>query len=100
MIDEDLGIFFNDFGVEVVFGNYTASALLDMPTEIIGGRGQSNQYRMEFITAELPGLVRGSAITITGVIAGVMSTNVAFTLREDPSLIGDGVMSEAMLSKT
>lgn len=91
MITEDTSIFFEEFGVDVVFGAYQASGLLDSPTEVIGGRGLSNQYRLEYVTAELPGLVRGSAITVDG---------VAYTLREDPGLIGDGVMSEVMLSKS
>jgi len=100
MISEDTSIFFGDFGVEVVFGAYQASALLDTPTELVGGRGLSNQYRLEYVTTELPGLVRGSAITITGQISGAQATNVAFTLREDPALIADGVLSEVMLTKT
>lgn len=91
MIAEDPSIFFEEFGVNVVFGSITASGLLDSPTEVIGGRGFSNQYRLQYVTAELPGLVRGSAITVDG---------DAYTLREDTSLLGDGVMSEAMLTKS
>lgn len=80
--------FLADFGVPATFGLLTAQVIFDQPDmEILGNRVISKEYKITFVTADLPGLVFDSQVIIGGnvyVVQFVMG-------------LSDGVFSEARL---
>lgn len=90
---EDLSVFFDaaGFGLAATWGAYSATVLLDAPTEdVLGGRVSSDEYQATLPYASLPGIARGAAITIAG---------VAYTVREVDRL-DDGAIKRLRLTKT
>lgn len=91
---EDLAVFFDPagFASTVVWGTTTAAGILDTPAEdILGGRGVSVEYALTLPAGALPGIARGASITVGG---------VAYTLRENPRPLDDGVLVRLILTKT
>jgi hypothetical protein len=91
-IAEDLGVFLEDFGVTVVTNSGTFLGIFDSPTDeaIAGGMVLSNDYMLTGSTEELGSLQDGASITVAG---------VAYTVRQDPTLISDGMFCMLRLSK-
>jgi hypothetical protein len=89
--DATAGGFFDaqEFGRVATFGARTAVVLLDAPADdVLVGRAMSREYAMRYRAADLPGLVRGSTVSIDG------ST---YTVRE-ARRIGDGATLAADLT--
>lgn len=79
--------FMSDFDVTVSFGAFVAPALLSEPGEdIMGGKIESNQYEIEYITSQL-NLSYGAEVTIQGTVFTVLDVN----------MVDDGVFSRARL---
>ena len=90
-LTEDLGAFFNDFGVSCTAGAVSALGILDMPTQVLAGdQILSTDYTLTAKASDFGGLVYGDAITVAG---------VAYTVRE-ARLIDDGALVELGLQKT
>lgn len=66
MLVEAMSAFFGDFGVPVEAGGQTATAILDMPSEIIAqGMVISTDYQLTYATADLA-LTQGQSIKVDG----------------------------------
>jgi len=90
-LTEDLGEFFNDFGVSCTAGAVTALGILDMPTQVLAGdQILSTDYTLTAKASDFGNLLYGDAITVAG---------VAYTVRE-ARLIDDGALVELGLQKT
>lgn len=90
MFAEDLGQFFNDFGVVAELGALTATVLLDAPdANILGDRVQTTNYAMTFIGSDFPALKHGDWLTIDG---------NAYTVQTVSSL-EDGAIKSAALER-
>jgi len=90
-LTEDLGEFFNDFGVSCTAGAITALGILDMPTQVLAGdQILSTDYTLTAKASDFGNLLYGDAITVAG---------VAYTVRE-ARLIDDGALVELGLQKT
>lgn len=90
MINEDLAIFLDDFGVSCTAGAVTALGILDMPSQIISGdMVLSTDYTLTARVADFGGLVYGDGITVGG---------VAYQVREVRKL-DDGMFCEVALSR-
>lgn len=87
----DLSKFFADFGEVVVFGTYTCNAHWanesDLITEGADMTVMGLSQSISFPTSSLPGLKRGSAITVAG---------TAYKVRE-PRKVDDGQITVAFL---
>jgi len=93
MMTEDLSVFFDQavFAVPAVWNGQTTSVMLDSPTEdILGGRGQSNEYRIMLPTSDFAAIRRGDVVTIEG---------VEYTVRESPDLLTDGKIKSVKLTR-
>lgn len=91
MIQEDLTLFLQDFGVSCTAGAVTALGILDMPSQIISdGMVLTTDYTLTARTADFGGLIYGDAITVGG---------VAYQVREVRKL-DDGAMVEIGLQKS
>lgn len=67
-LNENLSIFFNDFGVSCTAGAVTALGILDMPTQFVSGdMVLSTDYTLTARTADFGGLLYGDGITVAGV---------------------------------
>ena len=67
-LSEDLGLFFDDFGVSCTSGAVTAMGILDMPTQVISdGAILSTDYVLTARASDFGGLLYGAAITVSGV---------------------------------
>jgi hypothetical protein len=89
-LNEDLTIFFQDFGVSCTAGAVTALGILDMPGQVLaGGMVLSTDYTLTVRTADFGGLLYGDGITVDG---------VNYQVREARKL-DDGAFTELMLSK-
>lgn len=105
-----------DFGSPVIFGSYTTMALFDRPDmDVLGGRAQSTQYRIEYPASDLPGLGNGNKVLIgIGPGWGFDSTgrrlkysgpcperaeSALFQVLGSPDLIDDGTFIEARLER-
>lgn len=90
MIQEDLSLFLQDFGVSCTAGGVTAMGILDMPSQIISGdMVLSTDYTLTCRTADFGGLLYGDGITVGG---------VHYQVREVRKL-DDGAMCEVALMK-
>jgi len=90
-LTEDLGEFFNDFGVSCTAGAVTALGILDMPTQVLAGdQILSTDYTLTAKASDFGNLLYGDPITVAG---------VAYTVRE-ARLIDDGALVELGLQKT
>jgi hypothetical protein len=90
-LTEDLGEFFNDFGVSCTAGAVSALGILDMPSQVlVGDQVLSTDYTLTAKASDFGSLVYGDAITVAG---------VAYTVRE-ARLIDDGALVELGLQKT
>lgn len=66
-LTEDLGIFFDDFGVSCTAGAVTALGILDMPTQVLAGdMVLSTDYTLTARAADFGGLLYGDAIAVNG----------------------------------
>lgn len=67
-LDEDLGVFLDDFGVSCTAGAVTALGILDMPSQIISnGMVLTTDYSLTARAVDFGGLLYGAAITVGGV---------------------------------
>lgn len=90
MLTEDMSVFLADMGVPARFAGATALVLLDMPDQNIeGGRVQSRDYEMTYVTAQFQTLGFGSVVVIDTDTYKVIDT----------STIDDGKFSRAKLAK-
>lgn len=90
-LTEDLGAFFNDFGVSCTAGAVSALGILDMPSQVlVGDQVLSTDYTLTAKASDFGSLVYGDTITVAG---------VAYTVRE-ARLIDDGALVELGLQKT
>ena len=90
---ENLSVFFDaaGFGLTATWGAFTATVILDAPTEdILGGRVSSDEYQVILPFASFPNIARGASITVAG---------VAYTVREVDRL-DDGAIKRMRLTKT
>ncbi len=89
-ITEYLAAFLPDFSQSATFGGITRSVILNTDgADIMGGRVNSNQYSMRFVTSDFPSLAYGSQITVSG---------TAYTVL-DVLVHEDGAFSIARLEK-
>lgn len=89
---EDPSVFLADFGKPCLAGATSFVGLLDQPDELLALQRvhvHSRQYELTYITAEVD-LTREAAVTVDG---------QAYTVREAPRQVGDGVFSRVLLSK-
>jgi uncharacterized protein (DUF2237 family) len=90
---EDLSVFFNaaEFASVATWGAYTASVILDKPTEdILGAKAQSNEYAITMPAYQFPGINRGDQLVIGA---------DTFKVRESPDFISDGSLKHLKLTK-
>lgn len=79
------------FTVSAVAGSVTADVVFVRPDVIAGdGLVQQPAYVIEYVHADMPALVAGTAITVDG---------VAYTVRGHPRRSGDGHFAVAELTK-
>lgn len=93
MMTEDLSVFFDQavFAVPAVWNGQTSAVMLDSPTEdILGGRGQSNEYSIVLPTSVFAGIKRGDFVLVDG---------VEYTVRESPNLLTDGKIKSVKLAR-
>jgi riboflavin synthase alpha subunit len=89
-LTEDLGAFFNDFGVSCTAGAVSALGILDMPSQVlVGDQVLSTDYTLTAKASDFGNLLYGDSITVAG---------VAYTVRE-ARLIDDGAIVELGLQK-
>jgi hypothetical protein len=68
-------IFLEDFGITVTYGPYTLRGILSQPgQDLLGGRIESTQYELMFLTSQMPGVGYGSTLTIGGTVFTVLGT--------------------------
>ncbi len=90
-LTEDLGEFFNDFGVSCTAGAVTALGILDMPTQVLAGdQVLSTDYTLTARAADFGDLLYGSEISVNG---------VPYTVRET-RLIDDGSFCQIGLMRS
>lgn len=90
MIDENLDLFLDDFGVAVSSGGITGRGILDMPGQVIlDGAIVTTDYRLTVRTSVFGGLLYGAGVTVDG---------INYELRESLK-IDDGQFTELMLSR-
>jgi len=115
MIIEDADLFVRDFGSPVIFGIQTTWAILDQPdVDVLGGRAQSTQYRIEYPRAALIGLVNNSVVLIgigpdwkfdsTGTRLEYVGSDLSpesarFRVLGTPNKMDDGAFMEAQLQR-
>lgn len=91
-IPEDPADFLADFGVTVTQGATTGLGILDMPGEYVAdGRVITTEYLLRAEASKFGGVGYGDAITVGG---------AAYTVREAPLLLDDGVFCLILLTKT
>jgi hypothetical protein len=87
---ENLPGFLADFGVPVVLGGVSITAIFDQPgQDILSGRVQSEQYEITYVEAAAPGVLFGAVATIGGLSYTVLSTNS----------LDDGAFTRAVLDR-
>lgn len=90
MIQEDLSIFLQDFGVPCTAGAITAQGILDMPSQVVAdGMVLTTDYKLTVRTADFGGLLYGDGITVDG---------INYQVREAMK-IDDGRFTELILTK-
>jgi len=90
-IPEDPADFLADFGVDVTQGATTGLGILDMPGEYVAdGRVITNEYVLRAEVSKFGGVGYGDAITVGG---------TAYTVREAPLLLDDGVFCLILLTR-
>lgn len=90
MIDEDLNLFLQDFGVSCTSGAITGLGILDMPSQVISGdMVLTTDYALTCRAADFGGLKYGDSITVAG---------TAYQVRET-RLVDDGAFVEIGLQK-
>lgn len=90
MFEENLDLFFNDFGVPVVIGTSTFTGILDMPDELIAsGLATGTVYQLTMKTSDIPNLKPNQAMTVNGVSY----------LSKEIYKADDGQITKVMLSK-
>jgi hypothetical protein len=75
-IQDDLSLFLEDFGIDVIFGGNTVKAIFHNeyePVSLFSGEIESRNPYLEGISSDFSGIVHGSAITIEGVVYQVKS---------------------------
>jgi hypothetical protein len=63
---EDTSLFFEDFGVVVVWGSYTTRGILDKPDVVVMDFAAMPDFALTYETEKLPGLDRDETITVDG----------------------------------
>ena len=82
-----------DFGLPCIFGAASFLGILDQADEVqdfAPAKARSRQYTLRYASAQAV-LTRGLAGTVAG---------VAYTVREAPDQVGDGLFSTVLLTKT
>ena len=115
MFAEDADAFLKDFGSPVIFGNLTTWATFDQAdADVLTGRVQSTQYRIEYPRSKLVGLGNNDTVLIgigpgwqfdaTGtrleyVGAESEPDSGYFRIMGTPKKLDDGVFMEAQLQR-
>jgi len=89
---EDASAFLADMGVPCVAGATTFRGILEQPDQVLGlGRVSvmSTEFELSYVSSAVT-LTRGQAVTVAG---------RAFTVREAPRLVDDGLFSVVPLSE-
>lgn len=89
---EDPSPFLAEFGVPCSAGAVQFTGLLDQPDELLSlprANAHSRQYELTYTTAAVT-LTRDQAVTVNA---------LAYTVREAPRQVDDGVFSRVLLSK-
>jgi hypothetical protein len=90
MLIEDLSIFLADFAKPVSANGVSGLGILDAPGEYVSeGRAISDEYVLRVKTSEFGSLAYGNSVTVDG---------QAYTVREAPLKIGDGVFCLVLLT--
>jgi hypothetical protein len=91
MFNENLNVFFNDFGVPVIRGTSNFLGILEMPDELIAnGMAISTDFQLTVKTSDVPNLKYQEAMKVSG---------IDYTLKEY-LLVDDGKITKIILSKT
>lgn len=89
---EDMSVFFNvaDFGVPAVFGEQSATVVLDQPdAEIFDRQLVTGDVSLTYVAGELLGLQKGSVITVDG---------VDYKVTQPPMRVQDGKLMQAQVA--
>lgn len=87
---EDMSVFFADFGVPAIFGELSATVIIDQPdTEIFDRQLMAGDSSIIYVTGELEGLAKGSVITIDG---------ADFRVTQPPMKVQDGKLMQAQVA--
>ena len=88
--DTDLDVFFDDFSLEVVFGEIIGFGILDSPDSVLGdNQSISTEYALTVKASEFGSLRARDEITVDG---------IEYVVR-DFRLLDDGKIGRALLSK-
>ena len=89
---EDLSVFFDDFSaVPVVANGITGSGIFDDAGDLILDDRRTNENPViRVLSSQFRNLIHGNSITVDG---------AAYTVREEPMPIDDGVFCLVMLSR-
>jgi hypothetical protein len=63
---EDTSLFFDDFAVDVIWGEHTTKGILDKPDVSSMDFAAMPDFALTFETEKLPGLVRDESLTVNG----------------------------------
>ena len=96
--DDDIQMYFSDFGVQATLtpqgggAAVTGQAILDLPgTTVIDGQLFATDYSLRFPIATFPAIQRGDTVVVAG---------ASYTVREGAQMIGvDGLEAIVALSK-
>lgn len=88
---EDPTVFLEDFGVPVTAGAVSGLGILDMPGEYVADdRVITNEYVLRAETSKFGTLTYNDNVTVNG---------LAYTVREAPLMVDDGVFCLVLLTK-
>ena len=90
---DDPADYLADFGLPCVFGGYVFMGILDQADEVqdfAPAKAHSRQYSLRYASSQA---------VLTRKLAGTVNA-VAYTVREAPEQVGDGLFSTVLLTKT
>jgi hypothetical protein len=89
---EDMSVFFNvaDFGVPAIFGEHSATVILDQPdAEIFDRQLVAGDVSISYVAGELEGLQKGSVINVDG---------IDYKVTHPPMRIQDGKLMQVQVT--
>jgi hypothetical protein len=91
MFTEDPTVFLQDFGKPVAAGGVEGLGILNTPDEYVAdGRVITTEYQLQAEASKFGNLSYNDSITVNG---------IAYTVREQPLLIDDGVFCLVLLTR-